>query len=152
MRGRRILLVATLSLLVGALLAAGLAASRIEARLRRQIQGLASQGVSVQKVKFSWLGPLRLEGVALRSPAMPAEISVQLVRARWSLWGGRDLRSHLRGLDLRGLRLARGPLAVERSQTVLDLLAWEREPDVERVRMRQRGPGGEIDARWPSRA
>ena len=152
MRRRRILLFATLSLLAGVLVTAVLTASRIEARLRRQIQGLASRGVSVREVRFSWLGPLRLEGVALRSPTLPIELSIDAVRARWGLWGGRDVRSHLRGLDLRGLRLARGSLIVERPETKVDVVAWAREPDGERVRLRQHGSGGEVDVRWPALA
>jgi hypothetical protein len=152
MRRRHILLVGALSLVVGALLAAGLARSRIEARLRHRVQALAPQGVSVREVRFSWLRPLRLEGVVLRSPALPADVSVDLLRARWSFWGGRDVRSHLRGLELQGLRVARGPLALERSSTVLDVVAWARKPDVEHVRLRQGGSGGELEARWPSHA
>jgi hypothetical protein len=151
MRQRRILLVVTFSLLAGALVAALLTASRIEARLWRQIHGLASRGVSVREVRFSWLRPLRLEGVALRSPALPGELSIDEVRARWSLWGGRDARSHLRGLDLRGLRLARGPLVIEWPETRVDVVSWARAPDGERVELRQRGSRGQVEIHWPAR-
>src|SRR5262245_11237431 len=98
MRRRRILLLATVALLAGVLVTALLTASRVETRLRRQIQALAPRGISVREVRFSWLGPLRLEGVALRSSSLPAELSIDTVRAHWRLWGGRDVRSHLRGL------------------------------------------------------
>jgi hypothetical protein len=114
-------------------------------------QAGAAAGVTIGAVAFSWNGPLRLDGVIVDRPDT-GRVQVEEARVRWDLSGGRDPRAHVRGFDLRGIRMQRGPLTMELSETAFDVLSWEVRDGEERLRLRQLPSGGEFEARWRTRA
>ena len=73
---------------------------------------------------FAWNGPLRLDKVIVDRPDT-GRVQVERADVRWDLAGGRDPRAHVRGFDLRGIRMQRGPLTMELSETAFDVVSWE---------------------------
>src|SRR4029450_7296039 len=94
--------------------AAGYVAARSGAqRVTRAVERAASAaGVSVQRADFSWLGPLRLEGGTLHPGAQTA-VRGDAIDVEWRRAGGSEARAHVSGLACRGVRVQRGPLAVD---------------------------------------
>src|SRR5688500_2658230 len=111
----------------------------------------AAAGVTIGDVHFAWNGPLRLDHVIVDRPDT-GRVQIERADVRWDLAGGRDPRAHVRGFDLRGIRMQRGPLTLELSETAFDVLSWEVRDGVERLRLRQLPSGGEFEARWRSRS
>ena len=114
-------------------------------------QAGAAAGITIGAIHFSWNGPLRLERVIVDRPDT-GRVQVERADVRWDLAGGRDLRAHVRGFDLRGIRMQRGPLTMELSETAFDVVSWEVRDGVERLRLRQLPSGGEFEAQWRTRA
>ena len=104
-------------------------------------QAGAAAGVTIGAVQFSWNGPLRLDNVIVDRPDT-GRVRVERADVRWDLAGGRDPRAHVRGFDLRGIRMQRGPLTMELSETAFDVVSWEVRDGVERLRLRQVPSGG----------
>ena len=120
----------------------------IEGRIAGEVvRAAAAAGVGVSDVRFSWTGPLLLEGVTVDRPDT-GRVEVAHAEIRWDLKGGRDARAHVRGFDLRGIRARRGPLTIEMNETSFDVIAWTAEGGTERLKLRQRPGGGEFEARW----
>ena len=111
----------------------------------------AAAGVTIGTVTFAWNGPLRLDKVIVDRPDT-GRVQVERADVRWDLAGGRDPRAHVRGFDLRGIRMQRGPLTMELSETAFDVVSWEVRDGVERLRLRQLPSGGEFEATWRTRA
>ena len=103
----------------------------------------AAAGITIGAVQFSWNGPLRLDNVIVDRPDT-GRVRVERADVRWDLAGGRDPRAHVRGFDLRGIRMQRGPLTMELSETRFDVVSWEVRDGVERLRLRQIPSGGEL--------
>jgi len=107
----------------------------------------AGAGVSIGEVRFAWNGPLRLDKVIV-DRADTGHVRIERADVRWDLSGGRDPRAHVRGFDLRGIRMQRGPLIMELSETAFDVVSWEVRDGMERLRLRQIPSGGEFEAKW----
>ena len=149
MRLRRALVAGFLVVAAGTCAFGWFAAGAVERRIERELTARgAAKGLTVTAVRFSWMRPLRLEGVLLSSDR--ARVSADEARLGWSFAGGAEGRAHLRHVTLRGLRLERGPLVVEWPEADLDVLAWSANAGEEHVRVRQSAGGGEADARWRS--
>lgn len=132
--------------------ASGLAAARagraLEQRVTREVLRAASAaGATVGAVRFSWLRPLRIEGVTL--PSRRGErVTVEAVAVSWRLRGGSDPRSHVTAVALGGVRVRRGAFQAVLPSADFEVLAWARQGGAERVRLRQRPGGGTVEARW----
>jgi hypothetical protein len=131
---------------------AGLAAARasraVEQRVAREVLRAASAaGASVGPVRFSWLGPLRIEGVTLAS-RRGVRVTVDAVAVSWRLRGGSDPRSHVAAVALEGVRVRRGAFEAVLAAADLEVTGWERREGSERLRLRQRPTGGTVEARW----
>jgi penicillin-binding protein 1A len=111
----------------------------------------AAAGVTIGAVHFAWNGPLRLDNVIVDRPDT-GRVQVEQADVRWDLAGGRDPRAHVRGFDLRGIRMQRGPLTLEMSHTAFDVVSWEVRDGMERLRLRQMPSGGEFEAQWRTAA
>lgn len=148
---RRVLLAVTIAVLVAAPFGARLAIGRLERSLAGTVRRMgAPHGLSVRDVRLSWPATLRLEGVTLQPARLgAARLTLAAAHVRWRLLGGSDVRSHVDGVTLQGLRLAHGPLLVEWPQGALDVMAWSREAGAEHLRLRQAFSGGEADITWP---
>ena len=114
-------------------------------------QAGAAAGVTIGDVRFAWNGPLRLDKVIIDRPDT-GRVRIERAEVRWDLSGGRDPRAHVRGFDLRGIRMQRGPLVMELSETSFDVLSWEVRDGMERLRLRQVPSGGEFEAKWRTRS
>jgi hypothetical protein len=79
-------------------------------------------------------------------------VSADSVEVDWGARGGDDPRAHLRGIAVQGLRVVHGRVAMEWPVASFDVLAWTRTGGEERVRLRQRGGAGELEARWSGAA
>ncbi|HEY8150803.1 MAG TPA: biosynthetic peptidoglycan transglycosylase [Vicinamibacteria bacterium] len=142
MRTRRIL-VAGGVLLGAAAVGAWVAARAIDRRLAQEVaQRAALLGVTVREARFSWVGPLRLEGVTV-DRGDGQRLTVDSIGVGWRLGGARDARTHVRHLSLEGVHLARGPLAVEWPAVELDVVSWSGGAGEERIHVRQPS-GGEV--------
>src|SRR5688500_14836142 len=110
--------------LLALILAAWAVTRRLEERIATRVrQAGAAAGLGVGAVRFSWVGPLRLEGVTVeRKGASSAR--VDRVDVLWSLAGGSDPRAHVRGLDLRGLHVAQGTLSADLTAARFDVVAF----------------------------
>jgi hypothetical protein len=130
--------------LLGALgLAAWLSARAIDRRLAEEVrQRAAPLGVTVRAVRFSWVGPLRLEGVTMDDGHGP-RLTIERADVGWRLGGARDARAHVRHVSLEGVRLERGPLVVEWPAAELEVLSWRGGAGEERIHVRQPA-GGEL--------
>ena len=111
----------------------------------------AAAGITFGGVRFSWSDPLRLDKVVVDRPDT-GRVQIERADVRWDLSGGREPRAHVRGFDLHGIRMQRGPLTMELSETAFDVVSWEVRDGMERLRLRQVPSGGEFEARWRSRA
>jgi hypothetical protein len=135
-----------LALCLAAWAAATVAGRRIERQAARTLERL---GIEAQDIRFHWLGPLRLHDVTASAPG-GARLSVQAVEVAWRPGGGRDARSHVHGVTLRGLRLDRGRLAVLWPEAHFDVVSWRRDGETERLTLRQPGAdGGQLELTWP---
>jgi hypothetical protein len=142
MRARRIL-VAGGVLLGAAAVGAWVAARAIDRRLAQEVtQRAAPLGIAVREVRFSWVGPLRLEGVTL-DRGDGQRLTIGGVGVGWRLGGARDARAHVRHLSLEGVHFARGPLVVDWPDAELDVLSWRGGAGEERIHLRQPS-GGEL--------
>jgi hypothetical protein len=122
------------------------AARGVGRRVTREVERAATAaGVSARQVRFSWLGPLHLEGVTVRAGAGTA-VSAEAVDVEWRLLGGSDPRAHLAGIAGHGVRVQRGPLAIDVPAVVFAVESWEAHEGEERLRLRQRGQGGTVEA------
>ena len=136
----------------GAALALWAAQPYLEQRVDDYIaQAGAAAGITIGAVHFSWSGPLRLDNVIVDRPDT-GRVRIERADVRWDFAGGREPRAHVRGFDLRGIRMQRGPLTMELSETAFDVVSWEVRDGVERLRLRQVPGGGEFDAQWRTRA
>jgi penicillin-binding protein 1A len=136
--------------------AAALALWAAQPYLEQRVSGYiaeagAAAGVTIGAVHFAWNDPVRLERVIVDRPDT-GRVQVERAEVRWDLAGGRDPRAHVRGFDLRGVRMQRGPLTMELSETAFDVVSWEVRDGEERLRLRQIPSGGEFEARWRTRA
>ena len=151
---RRVRTVLVVLAVVAALMALALWATQplLEQRAAGYIaQAGAAAGVTIGEVHFSWNQPLRLDKVIVDRPDTGL-VRIERADIRWDLAGGRDPRAHVRGFDLRGISMQRGPLTMELSETAFDVLSWEVRDGVERLRLRQIPSGGEFEAKWRTRA
>jgi Transglycosylase len=124
----------------------------LEDRASRAIaQAGAAAGITIGSVQFTWSGPLRLDKVQVDRPDT-GRVQVERADVRWDLSGGRDPRAHVRGFDLHGIRMQRGPLTMELSETAFDVLSWEVRDGMEHLRLRQIPSGGEFEAKWRAQA
>lgn len=124
------------------------AARAIDQRLAQEVaQRAAPLGVTVREVRFSWVGPLRLEGVTV-DRGDGQTLTIDGVGVGWRLGGARDVRAHVRHVSLEGVHLARGPLVAEWPAAELDVVAWRGGAGEEHIHLRQPS-GGELtlDAR-----
>ena len=110
----------------------------------------AAAGVSIGDVRFAWNAPLRLDKVIVDRPDT-GRVQIDRADITWDLAGGRDPRAHVRRFDLRGIRMQRGPLTMELSETAFEVLSWEVRDGIERLRLRQLPSGGEFEATWRAR-
>ena len=111
-------------LLGAAAVGAWVAARAIDRRLAQEVaQRAAPLGVAVREVRFSWVGPLRLEGVTVDRGDGP-RLTIDGVGVDWRLGGARDVRAHVRHLSLEGVHFARGPLVVDWPAAELDVVSW----------------------------
>ena len=136
--------------------AAALALWAAQPYLEQRVSGYIAQagaaaGVTIGTVHFSWNEPLRLDNVIVDRPDT-GRVRVERADVRWDFAGGREPRAHVRGFDLRGIRMQRGPLTMELSETRFDVVSWEVHDGVEHLRLRQIPSGGEFEARWRTRA
>jgi hypothetical protein len=111
----------------------------------------AAAGVSIGEVRFAWNGPLRLRKVIVDRRDV-GRVQIEEADIAWDLAGGRDPRAHVRRFDLRGLRMQRGPLTMELSETAFEVVSWEVRDGRERLRLRQIPSGGEFETTWPTHA
>jgi hypothetical protein len=124
----------------------------IEDRVAAEItRAGAGAGVAIGDVQLAWNGPLRLRKVVV-DRADTGRVEVERAEIRWGLAGGREPRNHVRGFDLHGIRMRRGPLTMELSETAFDVVSWEVRDGMERLRLRQIPSGGEFEARWRAHA
>jgi transglycosylase-like protein len=136
----------------GAALALWAAQPYLEQRVDDYIaQAGAAAGITIGAVHFSWSGPLRLDNVIVDRPDT-GRVRIERADVRWDFAGGREPRAHVRGFDLRGIRMQRGPLTMELSETAFDVVSWDVRDGIERLRLRQVPGGGEFDAQWRTRA
>ena len=142
-RGRRVVAVA---LLAAGGLGAWRAGRRIEARAA---SALARTGVSAHRIRFSWFGPMRFERLERALPA-GGRLAIDTLEVDWSVLGGLEARSHVSGLVLQGLHVARGPLSLEWPEAAFDVTSWTRSADGQRLALRQRGSGGTIELSAPA--
>jgi penicillin-binding protein 1A len=135
-------------LAAGAVAAAGwFSAREAERRVARLIEERgAPLGLAVRSVSFSWLRPLRLDGMTIARPD-GQRMSAESVRIGWRTAGGKDPRAHATRVALRGLRLERGPLVVEWPEAELEVVSWGGGGGEEQVHLRQPS-GGELRAHW----
>jgi len=114
-------------LLGAAAVAAWWTARAVDRRLSEELtrRGTAL-GVTVREVRFSWLRPLRLEGVTVDRGDGP-RVTIDSVGVDWRLGGARDVRAHVRHVSLEGVHLARGPVVVDWPLAELDVLSC---PDI----------------------
>src|SRR4051812_28225922 len=97
----------------------------IEDRLAAAIaRAGAGAGVTIGDVQLAWNGPVRLRKVVV-DRADTGRVEVERADVRWGLAGGREPRAHVRGFDLHGIRLRRGPLTMELNETAFDVVSWE---------------------------
>jgi hypothetical protein len=145
---RAVAVLAVLALAV--LLGAGAARPYVEQRIAGEVVRLAADaGVRLGAVRFRWREPLRVHDVVV-DRADTGRVEIAEAEVRWDYAGGRDPRAHVRGFDLRGVRMQRGPLTVETDAAAFDVVSWTVTDGVERLRLRQRPQGGEFEARWKS--
>src|SRR5688500_1791032 len=111
----------------------------------------AAAGVTIGDVRFAWGAPLRLHKVIVDRPDT-GRVQIEQADVAWDLAGGRDPRAHVRRFDLRGIRMQRGPLTMELSETAFEVVSWEVRDGMERLRLRQLPSGGEFEAKWRSHA
>jgi hypothetical protein len=137
------------SVLLGLCAAAWIAATvarRIERRAARTLDPL---GIQAEKIRFHWLGPLRLHGVTASAPG-GGRLNLESVDVAWRLGGGRDVRAHIRAVTLRGLRLERARLTALWPEARFDVVSWRRDGGTERLKLRQPGAaGGQLELTWP---
>jgi hypothetical protein len=139
MKGRSI---AAGIVLLGAAGAAYAAARSAERRVvRAALQATAAAGLEVRHARFSWLGPLSLEGVAFR-PDATTRVAIEAVEVDWRLAGGAEPRAHVARLRPRGLTVRRGAWTFHLGEATFAVLAWEAGGGTERVRLRQLPQGG----------
>jgi hypothetical protein len=145
----RVLAVFVLVVLV-AVAAAWVARPWAEQRVAGEVLRVAADaGVRIGAVRFRWREPLRLHRVVV-DRADTGRVEIEHAEVRWDWAGGREPRAHVRGFDLRGLRMRRGPLTVDTDAASFDVVSWTVEGGVERLRLRQLPGGGEFEARWKS--
>ncbi len=111
----------------------------------------AGAGVTIGDVEVRWNGPVRLHKV-LVDRADTGRVQVERADVRWDFAGGREPRAHVRGFDLHGIRMQRGPLTMELSEAAFDVVSWEVRDGMERLRLRQVPSGGEFEAKWRAHA
>lgn len=111
----------------------------------------AAAGVTIGDVRFAWNGPLRLHKVIV-DRRDTGRVHIEQADIAWDLAGGRDPRAHVRRFDLRGIRMQRGPLTMELSETAFEVVSWDVTGGRERLRLRQLPSGGEFEATWPAKA
>src|SRR6185503_17234106 len=93
-------------------------------------------------VRFSWLRPLRLEGVTV-DRGDGTRVTIDSVAVDWRMGGARDVRAHVRHVSLEGVHLARGPVVVDWPKAELDVVSWSGGAGEERLHVRQPA-GGEL--------
>ena len=136
--------VAVVAILAVAAVGAWLAARKVEREVALAVTRAGGEhGFTVREVRFSWLGPLRLDGVS-STDARHGRLTIDSVEVSWGLGGGSESRAHVRRLHLRAARLEHGPLVVEWPDADLDVLAWEKDGAGQRVRLRQHDSVGEF--------
>ena len=93
-------------LLGAAAVGAWVAGRAVDRRLAQEVaQRAAPLGVAVRAVRFSWVGPLRLEGVTVdRGDGLG--LVIDSVGVDWRMGGARDVRAHVRHVSLEGVHLA----------------------------------------------
>jgi penicillin-binding protein 1A len=130
-------------LLGAAALAAWWTARAVDRRLSEEVARRgAPLGLTVREVRFSWLRPLRLEGVTVdQGPGQT--VTIDRVGVDWRVGGARDVRAHVRHVSLEGVHLARGPFEVEWPRAELDIVSWTGGAGEERLHVRQPS-GGEL--------
>lgn len=145
-RGRRL----GVALLVVTAVAAPPTAAHLARHVeRRVIRTLERAGITAEEVRFHWVGPLRVRHVSAAGPG-GARLTADAVDVHWRLLGGRDMRSHVRGVSLRGAVVERSPLTVLWPEATFEILSWKREGGAERLKVRQPGAdGGQMEATWP---
>jgi hypothetical protein len=95
-------------------------------------------------VRFSWLGPLRLEGVVAQRAG--GRLTAGAVDVHWRLAGTRDPSSHVSAVGVRAARLEQGPLALDWPEASFDILSFD--PVARTARLRQQRSGGELALAW----
>jgi penicillin-binding protein 1A len=141
MRGRRRLLLVLVPLLALGVWAAVRVRRAVEARAEA---ALRRAGLTARTVRFSWLGPLRLEQVEGGVPG-GGRLAIDTALLRFSVLGTHEPRTHLARVVLRGLRLERPPLAAVWPEADLDVVTWRHEGGVERLTLRQHAGEGTIE-------
>src|SRR6188472_129254 len=94
----------------------------------------AGAGVAIGDVQLAWNGPIRLRQVVV-DRADTGRVEVERAEIRWGLAGGREPRAHVRGFDLHGIRMSRGPLTMELNETAFDVVSWEVRDGMEHLRL-----------------
>jgi hypothetical protein len=132
------------SVLLGALgLAAWVAARAVGRRVADELQHRGGPaGLTIRAVRFSWVRPLRLEGISVDG-GNGQRLTIDRAAVGWGLSGARDARAHVRHVSLEGVRIERGPLVVEWPAAELDVLSWRGGAGEERIHVRQ-ASGGEL--------
>jgi hypothetical protein len=134
--------------LAGAGAAGYVAANAVARRVTGEVERAARRaGATVARVHFSWLGPLRLEGVSVRPDARTL-VTADAIDVAWRVRGGTEPRAHVSGLACRGVRVERGALAIDLSSAALDVQVWDAREGQERLLLRQPAHGGSVEARW----
>lgn len=147
MRRVRPLLLGVVLIVAAAALAGTWAARRVERRLAAAVEQAGGPlGLTAGRVHFGWWGPVRLEDVRLAGSGHA--LTADAVEIAWGVAGGRDPRSHVRGIAVSGLRAAPGGVAVEWPRAAFAIVGWTRDGAQDRVRLRQDGSGGTLDAAW----
>ncbi|HUG54833.1 MAG TPA: hypothetical protein VMR21_14585, partial [Vicinamibacteria bacterium] len=136
------------AVLVAVLAAGWLLVHAAELRLVALLQERgAAHGFSARAMNLAWPTALHVEAATL-SLSGGGRLTADHVRLSLGLAGGGDPRSHVRRLALEGVRFARGPLAVSLPSADLEVVSWRGGGGEERVRLRPRPSGGEIDLVW----
>jgi len=142
MRARPVL-VAGGVLLGAAALGAWWSARAVDRRLSDElIRRGTALGITVREVRFSWLRPLRLEGVTV-DRGDGTRVTIDSMAVDWRMGGARDVRAHVRHVSLEGVHLARGPVVVDWPRAELDVVSWSGGAGEERLHVRQPA-GGEL--------
>ena len=102
---------------------------------------------SVERVRFSWLGTLAVEGLQLQ-PAGRSRVRLRRLLLGWSPLGGLDRVDHVRRAVVEGLELESGGLSLVANRSEWELRPGGGPGGVRRLRARETGSRGDVVLDW----